>query len=89
MFNNMKYIVVGYKIEQKEYNCVNMVLSQICYCIYKTYFISDRRSKQINILNYLYFDLLAIQAFLRTKDTCFRFLNDYIKNINCTINSTL
>jgi hypothetical protein len=82
---NIKFILIGYKIDQKEYNAVNVVLSQISYCIYKTYFISERRSYYINILYYLYYDLIAIQTHFINKKISFRFLDDFVKRISTTL----
>jgi hypothetical protein len=81
-FRNLRYLVIGYKIDQKEYNIVNIVLSQIAYCIYKTYFISDRRTKHINIMYHLFNDLTVLQTVLKPKLMSLRFLNDFVKNIN-------
>lgn len=39
--NSLEYILIGYKIENKEYNIVNTILSLIGYCIYKSYFLSE------------------------------------------------
>ena len=71
---NINHIVLGYKIDQKEYNIVNIVLSQISYCIYKTYFMCERRTKPINIMYHLYNDLIVIQTHLKiNKGTSLRF----------------
>ena len=44
----MRYIVLGYKIP--DYKHVNLLIYVISYSIYKSYFVSERRLKECNIL---------------------------------------
>ena len=43
----MLNIVIGYKIQYKEYNDINIILGYVTYTIYKCYMKSERRLKQI------------------------------------------
>ena len=45
---NLKDIVFGYKISDKEYEGYNTVLTLIAFSIYKTFYLSDKRKKSIN-----------------------------------------
>ena len=47
----LKHIVVGYKIGNKRFNSVNIILSLIAFTIYKSYHLSDRKLKQINVIS--------------------------------------
>ena len=46
---NLKDIVFGYKIGDKEYNDVNAVLTLIAFSIYKYFYLSDQRKKSVDI----------------------------------------
>ena len=73
---------MGYKIDQKEYNVVNVELNQKAYCLYKTCLMNERRSYNIDILNVLYYDLNVIQSYYTNKMTSSRFLNEFVKCIS-------
>ncbi len=64
---NMYEIVIGYKVQYKEFQDINLILSQIAYSIYKSYMKSERRSKVINMLQILYFDLLTLETYFNSK----------------------
>ena len=76
---SMYEIVIGYKIQYKEFQEINLILSQITYSIYKSYMISERRSKTINILKIWYYDLLTLETYFDNKksprQTIIRFNN--------------
>ena len=44
----LKNIVIGYKVNNQEYTVVNEILAITGFSIYKTYFISETRSKKID-----------------------------------------
>ncbi|KAK3093093.1 hypothetical protein FSP39_010992 [Pinctada imbricata] len=46
----LKNFLIGYKIEDKDYHPINIILSHIGYAIYRAYHISDAKSKPINTL---------------------------------------
>ena len=50
---NIKYAVIGYKTGYPAYNDLHVLLSYIFFSIYKSYFISEKRTKIINIFNVL------------------------------------
>ena len=52
-FNNLKCLILGYKIDFRECNLLNVLLSYIGFSIYKGYYISERRSKPIDITKLL------------------------------------
>ena len=48
---NLKNIVIGYKIEHIDYMYINIFFSVIGFSIYKAYYASDCRQKQIDTFN--------------------------------------
>lgn len=40
----LHFLIVGYKIEIKQYIDVNRILNLICFCTYKSYFLSEKRT---------------------------------------------
>ena len=76
--NNLEILIIGYKIEYKEYNIINTILCQIGYCIYKSYFLSERRQNHINLSSLLYAELLIIQTLYKTKRIHSPLLNKFI-----------
>ena len=74
-------IIIGYKVDLKEYNCFNIILCHITYTIYKGYFKSDRRSKAINMLKILYQDLLIVEKYFVNKNQSNRTLKQFIKSL--------
>ena len=49
----LENLALGYKIQYSKYNTTNYLLSYIGYAIYKSYYISEQKSKVVNILNIL------------------------------------
>ena len=47
---NLRYILLGYKIQDKNYRELNILLNIIGFVIYKTYHISEQKRKQVNIM---------------------------------------
>ena len=45
----LKSIIIGYKIENKEYNAINYIIICAAFSIYKTYHISDLKTKYTNV----------------------------------------
>ena len=64
---SMFELVIGYKTEFKEYQDINIILSQVFYTIYKGYIKSERRTNQINMLKILYYDLLTLCKYFESK----------------------
>mgnify|MGYP007024877117 FL=1 len=48
---NLKDIVIGYKITDREYIGFNIILTLIGFAIYKSYYVSDQRNKSTNVFN--------------------------------------
>ena len=48
---NLRNIVIGYKIEQIDYMYINIIFSPVGFSIYKAYYASDCRQKQIDTFN--------------------------------------
>jgi hypothetical protein len=67
-FKTLENLAIGYKIDYHECNFINIILSQIAYTIYKTYLASEKRTKQLNILNFLYVDMLVLSNYFEKKN---------------------
>ena len=78
-FRNLQNLIFGYKLEILEYQPLNMLLNIIAYCIYKTYFKSERRTKSLNIINILYYDILIIVKYYENKNVRIDFLKQFQK----------
>jgi hypothetical protein len=61
-------IVIGYKYEMTGYNDINILINHIIYVVYKSYFISERRTKVVNMLKILYSDLLILVKYFEKTD---------------------
>ena len=75
----MLNIVIGYKIQYKEYNDVNIILDYVTYTIYKCYMKSERRLKQIYMLKMLFDELLTLKKYNKKNKSdhpiIFKFIN--------------
>ena len=47
----LKNIVIGYKIHDEHYHLLNQLLTIISFVMYKAYYVSEQKTKQVNILN--------------------------------------
>ena len=47
---NLRYIFLGYKISDKNYREINILLNIIGFVIYKTYHISEQKRKSVNVM---------------------------------------
>jgi hypothetical protein len=48
-FVTLKHIVFGYKIFDKDYFDFNYLLAILGFSIYKAYYVSEQKTKQVNI----------------------------------------
>jgi hypothetical protein len=64
---SLNEIVIGYKYELTEYHEINILINQIIYIIYKCYFISERRTKEINMLKLLYSDMMVLTKYFEKR----------------------
>ena len=74
----LKFIVIGYKTQ--EYCQVNTILNLVSFSIYKSYYASDKRSKQINILCLFKNELSTAIFILKQRKKDCRFLENFLKN---------
>ena len=51
LLKKLQYIVIGYKIRDKHYTELNILLNLIGFVIYKTYHLSDQKEKRLNVVN--------------------------------------
>ena len=70
-------IIVGYKVQYRAYEDLNIILSQIVYVSYKTYFMTERRTKGININRILYNDMLNLVKYFDFKKSVHNFINKF------------
>jgi len=77
MFN----IIIGYKVHLKEYQDFNIIICQIIYTIYKSYFKSERRKKHTNMLTILYQDLLTIEKYFSNQMSSKGIIQKFIKSL--------
>jgi hypothetical protein len=45
----LKHIVFGYKIDDKNYLSLNVLITVVGFFIYKSYYISEQKTKYINV----------------------------------------
>jgi hypothetical protein len=45
----LKHIVLGYKIDDKNYHALNFLITVVAFSIYKSYYISEQKTKYINV----------------------------------------
>jgi hypothetical protein len=45
----LKHIVLGYKIDDKNYLALNFLIAVVGFSIYKSYYISEQKKKYINV----------------------------------------
>jgi hypothetical protein len=45
----LKHIVLGYKIDDKSYLALNVLITVVGFSIYKSYYISEQKTKYINV----------------------------------------
>ena len=45
----LKHIVFGYKIDDKNYLALNVLITVVGFFIYKSYYISEQKTKYINV----------------------------------------
>jgi hypothetical protein len=45
----LKHIVLGYKIDDKNYLALNFLITVVRFSIYKSYFISEQKAKYIDV----------------------------------------
>ena len=50
-FKKLQYIVIGYKIRDKHFTELNILLNLIGFVIYKTYHLSEQKEKRLNVVN--------------------------------------
>ena len=77
----MYNIVVGYKVSHKTYYDFNILIGQIMYTVYKCYFKSDRRSKSINMLYSLYYDLLTLEKYFSKINSSRPIISKFASNL--------
>ena len=80
----LKNIVIGYKVNHQEYMVVNEILAVIGFSIYKTYFISESRSKKIDSFSILCNEIRALLNLLTYENKA---LNKFTLQIEKYINS--
>ena len=78
-FDNLEYLLIGYKSEFRRYDDFNILLNIIGFIIYKSFLISNRRKERINILQILYNDLLTLKYYYQEKSKDHVFLFKFIE----------
>lgn len=79
--NQLDYLVVGYKTDTHKYNMINTILSLIGYTVYKTYFLSNKRNKSINMWKHLLNELNITLYYLNIKRVNTSILRKFIRNM--------
>ena len=46
---NLKSLVFGYKIEDKDYFCINFILTIMLFSIHKSYYLSEQKTKKVHV----------------------------------------
>lgn len=77
----MYEIVIGYKIMYKFYQEINILLSHVTFAIYKSYMMSERRTKPVNMLLTLYDDLFTLEKYYQKKAHNVTIVTKFIKEL--------
>ena len=64
---DLKTIVVGYKITHTDYFYVNVILTVVGFCIYKSYFLSENWTHYIDIYNIFIREIQILLYLLKYK----------------------
>lgn len=83
--NCLERIVIGYKISMKDYQQVNILLSQIGSCIYRSYFLSERRTEHYNVEKLLYADLYILCKYYESKKEKCMLISKFLMHLQQTI----
>ena len=63
----LKHVILGYKINQKDYFQINEIISLIGFAIYKSYYVSENRVKRVNIMTIFKNEFKILHAYLSQK----------------------
>ena len=75
---SLNYIAIGYKPSYEGYNDINIILSYISYCIYKSYMVSERRTRAVNILRIFTDEIKNLQYLYEIRKTPHPILNKFV-----------
>ena len=75
-------VVTGYKFTQEAYNDVNIVINLIGFCIYKSYYVSEKRTKYCDPFKLLTEELKTLIAYLESKKKMSPFISTFVKAVN-------
>ena len=84
--NSLYNIVIGYKIDHPEYIDINKIFSLIGFSIYKTYFLSESRTKKVNCFSIFCQEFKEMSRCtehkLKTSNNFERQVRNYIDSLN-------
>lgn len=75
----LKSLVVGYKIGYAAYADINTILNLVGFCIYKCYYISEKRSTHVNILPIFIYEFNELYSYKNLKSKITPFLKLFRK----------
>jgi len=81
----IKHVAIGYKISYNAYDDINLIISYIVFSIYKAYFISERRQKQLNILKIVYNEFKALDNYHKQKTINHTLITKFMNNLQTSI----
>ena len=77
---SLKTIFTGYKFVYDSYNDVNIVLNLLGFCIYKAYYISEKRAKNCDSFKLFIEEFKLLHAYLTFKKRITPFINNFYKH---------
>lgn len=80
---SMRTIVLGYKIVYPDYYYINTILALFGFCIYKSYFISESRSKPFNVIKLFKMEFAIYVKYLENKDESINLINKFKLSLQC------
>jgi len=81
----IKHVAIGYKISYNAYDDINIIISYIVFSIYKAYFMSERRQKQLNILKLIYNELIALDNYHKHKKIHHTLIKKFMNQLQTSI----
>ena len=76
--NTLHDITIGDKTQYAAYHVINIILSEICFTIYKAYMQSERRTRQVDMSSILLDGLLILEKHYKTSETKHHLLSKFI-----------
>jgi hypothetical protein len=78
----LKHLIFGYKISDNNYYGVNYFITILGFSIYKSYYLSEQKTKNVNVYNFFIYELNKIIDNIKNHSMNNSFLYAMKKKIN-------